>query len=99
MRTGIEASREIPITVSSGSGTGTLTKAWDLSRWFRVIPPAESNTYDVDIKDSSGHLMLKRTSQLGTMSELVDISLGIAATVNIANGSADGTYTAKFDLH
>lgn len=97
--TGREQSKRLSITVSSGTGTGTAAKDWTIAHWVRVIPVAESDTYDVTIKDSDGHIMVKRTGQLGTMSENLRLSLGIVGSVLIENAAQDGTYTVKFDCH
>lgn len=96
---GREASYRISITVSAGSGTGTLTNAWDIARWVRVIPISESDTYNLTIKDGDGHIMLSRTSITGTFSERLEMSLGIMKTVEIASASQDGTYTVKMDMN
>lgn len=96
---GREAARTLNITVTSGTGTGTLTNQWDVARWIRVVPPNESTTFDVTIKDSDGDIMLKRTSQLGTDSENLEMSMGIMKTILIENSTADGTFKVKFDLH
>lgn len=96
---GREQSVPLSIAVSSNTGTGTLTNAWAIARWIRVKPIAETDTYDLTIKDGDGILMLSRTSQLGTFSEKLDMSLGIMRTVQIANATQDGTYQVRFDLH
>lgn len=95
---GREQSLKLAITVSSGSGTGTTTKAWDLIRWLRVVPTTESDTYTVTLKDADGYIILKRTSQVGTFSERVEISLGILNTIDISGASADGTYNCRLDM-
>lgn len=94
-----EQSLTLAIAVSSGSGTGTLTPVWDICRWFRVVPIAETDTYDLTIKDGAGRIMVTRTSQLGTFSERLEISLGIMKSVLIQNATQDGNYTVVFDLH
>lgn len=96
---GKEASRVLNITVSSGTGTGTLTPEWSLARWVRVIPVAESDTYDVTLKDGDGDIISKFTGQTGTFSYNAEMSLGILKTVLIESAAQDGTYKAKFDLH
>jgi hypothetical protein len=96
---GREQSLRTAITVSSGSGTATLAPFWTLTRWVRIIPPSEAATYNIDIKDAEGHYMVLRTAQVGTMSEQLELSLGIAATVNITSSTADGTFVVKFDCH
>jgi hypothetical protein len=96
---GREQSIQLNIVVSSGTGTGTLTNAWTLARWIRVKPISETDTYDLTIKDSDGIIMLKRTSQLGTFSERLEMSLGIMRTFLIENATADGTYQSRLDLH
>lgn len=97
--TGREKSIPLAITVSSGSGSGTITNSWDRTYWFRVVPPSESDTYNVTVKDGNGYIILSRTGQLGTLSEQIGFSLGIAKTIDIASASSDGTYRAIFDLH
>ena len=96
---GREQSLKLSVSVSSGSGTGTLTNSWDLVRWLRVVPIAESDSFDLTIKDGDGHIMLSRTGQVGTLSEQIEMSLGIMKTVAIANATQDGTYTVKLDMH
>ena len=87
------------ITVSSGSGVLTLTNVWLNSRWIRVKPVSETNTYDLNISDADGIIMALRTGQTGTMSEMLEMSLGIMRTVTISNASQDGTYQVRFDTH
>lgn len=99
MNVGKEQSKLLNISVSGATGTGTITNQWDIARRMRVIPTTENDTYDVAVKDADGDLIMQRTSQTGTLSELQEISLGIAKTVVISNASADGTYKIKFDLH
>ena len=96
---GREQSLRLDITVSSGTGTGTITSTWDICRRLRIIPPSETDTYNVNIKDGEGHLIFARTSQLGTLSELQELSLGICRTVNISSSSSEGNFSVKFDMH
>ena len=96
---GREQSLRLSITVSSGSGSGTLTNSWDIVRWLRVIPIAESDTYTVTVKDADGYIMLNRTGQLGTFSEMVEMSLGIMRTIEISSAAQDGTYVVKLDMN
>lgn len=100
MSIGKEQSKLLNITVTGGDGTGTLTNSWDIARWIRVIPASgEATTYDVIFKDGDGDIIMSRTGQTGTLSERLEISLGILRTIVIDNGSADGTYKVKFDCH
>lgn len=96
---GKEQVKRLNITVLSGTGTGTISNQWDVCRRVRVIPPNETDTYDLSIKDADGDLIVYRQGQLGTFSELQEVSLGIASTVVIANGTSDGQYKIKWDLH
>lgn len=96
---GREQVRKLNITVSGNTGTGTVTAIWAISRWIRVIPVAETDSFDVTFKDGEGDIILKRTGQIGTMSEMLELSLGVLATVLIENATQDGTYKAKFDMH
>lgn len=97
--TGKEASRKLSITISSGSGTGNISPEWAIARWVRVVPVAETDSFDVTIKDGDGLIIVKRTGQVGTLSEMLELSLGIAKTVLIQNTTQDGTYTFIADLH
>lgn len=99
MSVGREQSLFLNIAVSGGTGTGSTTPLWTLTRWIRIVPTTELDTYDVTFKDGDGDIMLVRTGQVGTMSERLDISLGILKTIVIANSTSSGTYKAKFDLH
>jgi len=87
------------ITVSSGSGSLTLTNEWINVRWVRVQPVAESDSFDVTISDADGIIMMNRTGQTGTLSEKLEMSLGIMRTIAIANATQDGTYQVRFDAH
>ena len=96
---GKEASRKLSITVSSGTGTGTITNDWTLTRWIRCKPVAETDSFDFTLKDADGVIIVKRTGQIGTLSENLEISLGIAKTVLIENAVQDGAYLFFADLH
>jgi hypothetical protein len=96
---GREQVARLAITVSSGSGTGNCTAAWDLIRWLRIKPIAETDSFDLTIADREGILMLKRTAQVGTFAEKVEMSLGIMGSIAIANATQDGTYQVRFDMH
>jgi len=99
MTVGRQEIRKLSITISSGTGTGNISRIWAISRRVRIIPVAETDTYDVTVKDPDGDLVIKRTSQLGTFSEIQELSLGSVGSVLIENASQDGTYTVKFDMH
>lgn len=96
---GKEQSKRLNIVVSSGTGTGNLTPTWDIARWIRVIPVSESDTYNLTIKDGNGFLVVTRTAQTGTLSENLELSLGIIKTVEISSASQDGQYSFIADLH
>ena len=99
MSVGKEAVRVLKITIASGTGTGAVASQWDIARWIRVIPVAETDTFDLTLKDGDSHIMGKYTGNLGTFSSKLEMSLGILKTVLIENALQDGTYTVKFDLH
>jgi hypothetical protein len=99
MNTGKEAVRVLNITVSSGTGTGTVVAQWDVARWIRVVPIAETDTYDVTFKDGNGYIMGKYTGNQGTFSSKLEMSMGIMKTVLIESALQDGTYVVLFDLH
>lgn len=96
---GREQSLLLNITVAAGTGTGSVSPLWAIARWIRIVPTTESDTYDVTFKDGDGDIMLTRTGLTGTMSEHLDMSLGILKTIVIANSSSAGTYRCKFDIH
>jgi hypothetical protein len=99
MTPGKQAVYELPVVISSNTGTGTIAPEWTISRWVRVVPVAETDSFDVTIKDGKGYIMVKRTGQVGTMSEMLELSLGIAKTILIESATQDGTYRVLFDLH
>ncbi len=94
-----EESRTLTIVVSSGSGTGTISNSWDVTRRIRVSPPNETATYDFTIKDNAGRLILKRTDKEGTLSEAQQISTGIAKTFVVEEATVDGNYIVSLDMH
>jgi hypothetical protein len=87
------------ITVSSGAGSLALTPLWQNARWVRIKPVNESDTWDMTIADGDGIIMVSRTGLTGTFAERLEISLGIAKTITIANGLVDGTYQVRLDPH
>lgn len=87
------------ITVSSGSGTLTLSNQWTVARWIRVKPVNETDTFTLTISDADGVIMGKWSGQQGTFSSKLEMSLGIMSTIAISSASADGTYTVKLDMH
>lgn len=99
VQVGKEQSIRLPITVSSNTGTGNTTKTWDVARWIRVKPVAETDSFDVTIKDGDGDIIMKWTGNVGTLSANLELSLGIVASVLIENATQDGTYIVKFDTH
>jgi len=100
MAVGKEQSILLNVVISSGSGNANIAKQWDIARRLRVIPLAETNRYNVTIDDGDGDIIFFREDQIGTLSETVDLSLGIAANVAISvTTGADGTYKVKFDMH
>lgn len=99
MSTGKEQVRQLTITIASATGTGTLTSEWTLARWLRCVPVAETDSYDLTLKDGKGFIIAKRTGQVGTWSENLQISLGILKTVLIENATQDGSYQFLADLH
>lgn len=99
MSDGPQKSILLSISVSSGSGTGTVPSEWVLSRRIRVIPPSDGSVYSLNVKDGAGDSVWRRDSQQGFLSEEETLSLGICATVAISSASQDGTYKVRFDLH
>jgi len=97
---GKEQSRRLAITVSSGSGTGTVSNSWDIARRIRIIPPTEATTYVCEIKDANGYHIFKTPDvQTGHLSMLNEMSLGIVKTVEISSASVDGEFLCLFDMH
>lgn len=99
MNHGREEQRNLPIVVSSGSGSGNIAQSWDICRRIRVIPPSETDSFDITVLDGANTLVWKRAGWVGSLSEVQELSLGICKTISIANASSDGTYTVKFDMH
>ena len=99
MSPGREQSRLLNITVLSNTGTGSVVPIWAIAKWVRVIPVAETDSYDVSFKDADGDIMVKRSGQIGTMSEMLELSAGIFRTILIENATQDGTYKLKLDMH
>lgn len=87
------------ITISSGSGSLTLTPTWQNARWVRIKPVAETDSYTLTISDAEGIIIVYRVGQVGTMSERLELSLGIARTIQIASATQDGTYAIRLDPH
>lgn len=87
------------ITISGGSGVLTLTNIWLNARWIRIKPVAETDTYTVVGADAEGIIMFSRTSQLGTLSEKLEMSLGVLRTITVSSAAQDGTYQVRFDPH
>lgn len=99
MNPGRQESRRVNVSVSSGAGSTVVDKIWSLSRRIRIIPPSESATYTVTLTDGDGQMIFKRTSIVGSFSELDILSLGILYQVAISGATVDGNYTVKFDMH
>lgn len=102
MSLGREQSLRLAVVITSGTGTGTFTTAWDLIRRIRVCPPTETHTYDFFLKDADGLLIFDSTkagTMTGTFSAPLGISLGILKTILIQNASVDGTYQIRLDMH
>jgi hypothetical protein len=95
---GREESRVATVTVSSGAGTALVPRTWGIARRIRVIPATESHVFDVKIRDTDGDLIFSRTDQEGSLSEIAELSLGIAYDVVFSNAT-DGLYKIKFDMH
>lgn len=96
---GKQASKRLDVSVTGGTGTGTLTNQWDIARRIRIIPPSETTTYDISIKDGENDLIILRTGAMGTISEQLELSMGICSLITITNSSSNGTFRCKFDLH
>lgn len=96
---GKQAVKRLDVSVTGGTGTGTLTNQWDIARRVRIIPPSETTSYDFTIKDGEGDLIILRNGAIGTTSEQLELSMGICSTINITNSSSNGTFKCKFDLH
>lgn len=94
-----EESRVTTVVVSSATGTALINRVWDVCRWWRVIPPSELYTYTVTIYDGADRKIIERSGQIGTLSENLPISLGIAGKVTISAATGDGTYSVIFDMH
>lgn len=96
---GKQQSLRLSIAVAAGTGIGTITNDWSLVRWLRIKPIAETDSFDVSIKDADGIIMFSRVGQIGTLAERIEMSLGIMRTITIINATQDGTYNCRLDMH
>lgn len=96
---GREQSLRLTVAVSSGSGSGNIAQTWDICRRLRVIPPSETATFTVTVKDGNGYLVFQRSDWVGSFSEVQELSLGISRTVEISGATGDGNYIFCFDMH
>ncbi len=96
---GPQQSVKLNIVVSSGAGTGTVSPLWVNSRWLRIKPINETDTYTITAKDADAIIMFVRTGQIGTFAEKLEMSLGILSTIAISGATTDGTYVCKFDIN
>jgi hypothetical protein len=90
---------QLRVAVSSGAGVGAITNQWALCRRVRVIPPNETATYTMNLKDADGHYVMKQSNVTGTLSWIDDLSLGEISTAAISGSSVDGTFIFKFSMH
>src|SRR5213595_1383560 len=99
MNPGSQEVKRLVIAVTSGTGTGTVTPTWLVTRWIRIHPVSESDTFVLTFKDGEGTIILVRTGLTGTFSENLQISLGILKTIVVTSASQDGNYVVHFDCH
>lgn len=80
------------LTASSGSASDTFS-ATGLCHQILVKPETSSTQYDISLTDSASVVIFKRTSEVGTMNELVTLPLIGAYTVAIDNATVDEDHT------
>jgi len=80
------------LTASSGSASDTFS-ATGICHQILVKPTTSTTQYDVSLTDSNSVVVFKRTSEVGTMNELVTLPLVGAYTVAIDNATVDEDHT------
>ncbi len=76
------------LTASSGSASDTFTSQ-GLCHQVLVKPATSSTQYDFSLTDSNSEVVFKRTSEVGTLNELVTLPLTGAYTAAIDNATVD----------
>ena len=80
------------LTPSSGSASATfITQGICLQ--ILVKPTTASTIYDVSLTDPGSVVVFKRTSETGTLNELISLPLAGAYTVAIDNATVDEAHT------
>lgn len=80
------------LTASSGSASDTF-KTQGLCHQILVKPATASTQYDISLTNSGSVVVFKRTSEVGTMNELITLPLAGAYTVAIDNATNDEDHT------
>ena len=80
------------LTASSGSASDTFT-SHGLCHQILVKPATSTTQYDVSLTDVGSVVVFKRTSEVGTMNELITLPLAGAYTVSIDNATVNEDHT------
>lgn len=80
------------LTPDGGSVSDTFS-ATGLCHQILVKPATASTQYDISLTDSASVVVFKRTSEVGTMNELITLPLAGAYTFAIDNATVDEAHT------
>lgn len=80
------------LTTSSGSASNTFISQ-GICHQILVKPATASTQYDVSLIDPGSVVVFKRTSEVGTMNELITLPLAGAYTISIDNATRNEDHT------
>ena len=80
------------LTPSEGSVSDTFT-THGLCHQILVKPDTASTQYDVSLTDSGSVVIFKRTSEVGTMNDLITLPLSGTYTLSIDNATVNEAHT------
>jgi len=80
------------LTASSGSASDTFTTQ-GICLQILVKPATSSTTYDFSLTDPGSVVVYKRTSETGTLNDLITLPLAGIYTAAIANATVDEAHT------
>ncbi len=80
------------LTPDTGSVSTTFT-THGLCHQILVKPDTSSTQYDVSLTDSGSVVIFKRTSEVGTMNDLITLPLSGTYTLSIDNATVDEAHT------
>jgi len=80
------------LTPSSGSDSDTFNTQ-GICHQIVVKPTTASTQYDISLTDPASLVVFKRTSEVGTFNELINLPMAGAYTVAIDNATVDEDHT------